>query len=304
MRLHEDELEIDLPLVRALVDRAVPGYAGRPLKPLAASGSSNALFRLGDDLVMRLPRQPGGSATIDKEARWLPYLAAALPVTIPEVVLVGPPGLGYPERWSIVRWIEGSPPEPHTGGDGLARELAELLAALAALPVPAEALADPALHWYRGAPLASFDATMRASLADCRQLPGLDLDVNACEQMWNSAIALAGSAQPVEPRWLHADLLAENLLVRDGRLAAVLDFGALTVGDPTVDLIAGWEVLDPSGRVVFRSLLDVDEASWERGRAWALAIAVMTFPYYGKTMPGRCADRLAMAQAVLADAGC
>jgi len=93
--LHEDEIEIDLPLVRALVDRALPDLAGRPLRPLDASGSSNALFRLGDDLLVRLPRQPGGSETIAKEARWLPYVAPALPVAVPRIVAVGEPDLGY-----------------------------------------------------------------------------------------------------------------------------------------------------------------------------------------------------------------
>ena len=100
----------------------------------------------------------------------------------------------------------------------------------------------------------------------------------------------------------HGDLLAENLLVRDGRLAAVLDFGGLAVGDPTVDLIVAWEVLDPASREVFRRAVGVDETSWLRGRAWALSLALITFPYYWSTMPDRCASRLAVARSVLADA--
>jgi len=103
--LHEDDLDLGLDLVRALVDATLPDLAALPLRPLEARGSSNALFRLGDDLLVRLPRQPGGSATIEKEARWLPQLARHLPVAVPEIVAVGPPQLGYPERWSVVRWI-------------------------------------------------------------------------------------------------------------------------------------------------------------------------------------------------------
>jgi aminoglycoside phosphotransferase (APT) family kinase protein len=106
--LHGDEIEIDLPLVRALVDRALPDLAGHPLRRLETSGSSNVLYRLGDDLLVRLPRQPGGSETITKEARWLPYVAPALPVAVPTIVAVGEPDLGYPERWSVVRWLDGS----------------------------------------------------------------------------------------------------------------------------------------------------------------------------------------------------
>ncbi len=115
-------------------------------------------------------------------------------------------------------------------------------------------------------------------------------------------MALPGADQVVSPLWLHGDLLAESLLVRQGELAAVLDFGDLAVGDPTVDLVVAWELLDPPGRDMFRSLLGVDEATWLRARAWALAIAAMTLPYYWDTMPGRCAARLAMARAVLVDA--
>ncbi len=115
-------------------------------------------------------------------------------------------------------------------------------------------------------------------------------------------MALPSAGQSVIPRWYHGDLLAENLLVRDGRLAALLDFGGLSVGDPTIDLVVAWELLDTSSRDVFRQAVGVDDDTWQRGRAWALALALMTFPYYWRTMPDRCASRLAMARSVLADA--
>ncbi|MGH3745530.1 MAG: aminoglycoside phosphotransferase family protein [Mycobacteriales bacterium] len=305
MVLHENEIEINLPLVRALVDQALPEFAGRRLRPMAATGSSNALFRLGDDLIVRMPRQPGGSATITKEARWLPYVAPALPIAVPEIVAVGGPDLGYPERWSIVRWIDGHSPDvsiPLEAPDpGLARDLAEVVAALRAVHIPTEAQEDPALRSYRGGSLASVDTYTRDNIASCRRLAGLGIDLEACLRIWSDAQALCGT-EAVEPRWLHGDLLAENLLLRDGHLAAVLDFGALSVGDPTVDLIVAWALLDPPGRALFRSVLGVDEVTWRRGRAWALAIAMMTFPYYWATMPQRCAAAMVMAHAVLADA--
>lgn len=304
MTLHDDEIDIDSQLVRALIDETLPELADRPLARLPASGSSNALFRLGDDLLVRLPRQPGGSATIAKESRWLPFLAPALPVAVPEVVAVGPPGHGYPEHWSVVRWIDGSiPPVPPAPGttDALARDLAAFVAALRARPVPPGALEDPALRWYRGEPLRELDADIREYLTVCAALPDLELDLEACRRVWDAAMDDEPTA-PATPHWLHGDLLAENVLVHDGRLRAVLDFGALTVGDPTVDLIVAWELLDPSGRDAFRAQLGVDDAQWRRGRAWALAIALMTFGYYWRTMPARCADRLVMARAVLTDA--
>jgi aminoglycoside phosphotransferase (APT) family kinase protein len=305
--LHEDEIEIGLPLVRRLVDASLPQLRGRPLRPVAASGSTNALFRLGDDLLVRLPRQPGGSAAIEKEARWLPHVAGSLPVAVPEMVAVGEPDPAYPERWSVVSWIDGATPDvpvagPRRPAERIARDLANFLRALGETQVPPDARADPALRSYRGAPLAAMDASAREYLADCRHLPGLDLDLDACLRVWEAAVAMPASEKAVALRWLHGDLLAENLLLRDGRLAAVLDFGSLSIGDPTVDLIVGWEMLDPHGRELFRSILGVDQATWLRGRAWALAIALMTFPYYWQSMPERCTARLAMARAVLADA--
>jgi aminoglycoside phosphotransferase (APT) family kinase protein len=301
--LHPDEIPLALPLVRALVDRDRPDLAGAALTPLRASGSDNAQFRLGTELLVRVPRQPGGSRMIEKEARWQPHVAPALRVAVPEIVHVGAPGFGYPERWSETRWIDGRVPDvpPRADTTELARDLAGVARALGEAAVPDDALADPALRGYRGEPLARLDRTTRGYLAECRALPDLDLDLDACERVWAATMALPESpAGP--PRWLHGDLLAENLLVRARRLAAVLDFGGLAVGDPTVDLAAAWEVLDPAGREVFRTELTVDELTWLRARGWALALSVMTFPYYWRTMPGRCAARLASARAVLADA--
>ena len=160
----------------------------------------------------------------------------------------------------------------------------------------------PTSGWYRADPLATQDADTRAGIEQCRDLPGLHVDLDAALAVWDEAMTLPGVADVVPERWLHGDIAAENLLVRDGRLAALLDFGALCVGDPTVDLMVAWEVLDPPGREVFRSASGADEAAWLRGRAWALSLAVRTFPYYWRTMPGRCASRLAVVEAVLADA--
>lgn len=307
--LHDDEFLIDLTLVRDLVDRAVAEWSSLPLSRLRASGSSNALFRLGDELLVRLPRQPGGSATIEKEARWLPQIGPLLPVSVPEVVAVGEPGLGYPERWSVMRWLEGNVPtvaDPASHAaptpTALARDLAAVVTVLRDVQVPHSALADPQLRWYRGAPLRSMDDTTRRHLAECRDIPGLDLDLDAALRVWEEAMALPETSRRSKPRWYHGDLLAENLLVRDGRLAAVLDFGGLAVGDPTVDLIVAWEVLDPASREMFRRAVGVDEPSWLRGRAWALSLALGTFPYYWRTMPDRCASRLAIVRSVLADA--
>jgi len=307
--LHDDEIPIRTELVRALVDRAMPDYAGLPVRRLDSSGSSNALFCLGDNLLIRLPRQPGGSTSILKEARWLPVLGPSLPVQVPEVVAVFGPDCSYPERWSVVRWIDGGHPEvvtPERPADprrgDLAADLAEVVHALRLARVPGKAVNDPDLRWYRGEPLATMDAATRQNIDRCRALGDFAFDLDAAERLWDEAMRLPGTTDRPTPRWYHGDLAAENLLMRDGRLVAVLDFGGLSIGDPAVDLTVAWEVLDPPARQIFRRKLGVDDATWLRGRAWALSITLMIW-YYWTTMPQRRSSRIAIGRNVLADAG-
>ena len=307
--LHDDEIPIDLTLVRNIVDSQFPGYAALPLSRLDESGSTNVLFRLGDDLLVRLPRQPGGSVAIDKEQRWVPEVCHHLPVAVPEIVGLGEPEFGYGERWSIVRWIDGETPKACAPEDppspermALATDLADVIVALRGVDVTESAAADSTLRGYRGRSLADFDKQTRRNIRKCQAIEDLDLDLDAALAIWEDALRVAG-AHEVEPdRWYHGDLVAENLLLTGGRLTAVLDFGGLSVGDPTIDLHGAWEVLDAPAREVFRSRLEVDDAEWIRGRAWALGIAVGCFSYYWEKMPLRCRDRLAMAWSVLANA--
>ena len=307
--LHSNEIPIDIELVRTLVGRVMPDYSDAPVRRLASSGSTNALFRLGDEFLLRLPRQPGGSAAISKEATWLPILAPRLPVDVPEVVAVFEPDRDYCERWSVVRWIDGEHPEVigaetsvHPRREDLATDLAAVLAALSRADVPAEAVNNPGLRSYRGEPIATMDRATRENIERCRSLRDFGFDLNAAERLWDEAMRLPGAADRVSPRWYHGDLAAENLLLRNGKLAAVLDFGGLSVGDPTVDLVVAWEILDAPARELFRRQLGVDDATWLRGRAWALSITLMIW-YYWTTMPERRASRMTVGRNVLADAG-
>jgi aminoglycoside phosphotransferase (APT) family kinase protein len=308
-RLHDDEIDVDEELVRRLLSSLSPDYDALPLRRLEASGSTNALFRLGDDLLVRVPRQPGGTATIDKETRWLPYVARQLPVAVPEIVAVGEPGFGYPERWSVVRFIAGDEPDVPRPGEAprheLATDLARVVRSLGELAVPDGARRDPALEWYRGRALADLDDDLRGFLRDCRALqgePGFDVDLDGVRRVWEATLLLPQAHRPSEPRWYHGDLNAENLLLRDGRLVAVLDFGSLSVGDPTNDLAVAWQLLDPAARTTFRTSLAVDDATWELARGWALVLAMMGPPYYWHTMRERCLRGLHTARAVLDDA--
>lgn len=307
--LHDDEIPISLELVRRLVDSEFPQYADLSLSRLGASGSTNAVFRLGDELLVRLPRQPGNGAAIEQERRWTVELGPRLPVRVPQVLAVGRPAHGYGERWSIVGWLPGVHPKacgpdepPSRERTELAVDLAEVVIALRGTPLSRESVRDPALRGYRGGPLAGLDGSVRKNVERCRSIPGFDLDLDRVLAVWDDALRLPGAYEPGPDRWYHGDLVAENLLVTGGRLSAVIDFG-VAVGDPTIDLHGAWEIFDRDARDAFRDRLGVDDAEWLRGRAWALGLALGTFTYYWDTMPGRRESRLTTARNVLADAG-
>lgn len=237
----------------------------------------------------------------------MPLIAGGVSVQVPATVVIGEPGFGYVEQWSVTRWIEGrTPAVPWDGATqgssrALAEDLARFISQVRAIPVPVTAREDPALSWYRGGPLAVLDEDFRDAIDACWGIGGLDLDLPRAIDVWEAALA-AERDVTTPMTWLHGDFLAENLLVRDRRLAAVLDFGGLAIGDPTVDLIVAWEVLDREGRHAFRAALDIDDASWARAKGWALLIAMITFPYYWDTMPARCSSRHTLASTVLAEA--
>lgn len=304
--LHDNELPISTALVRTLLANQFPRYATLPTTPLGTTGSTNRLFRLGEELLIRLPRQPDSSEGIAKERFWLPRLKPHLPVEVPEIVELGEPDAGYPERWSITRWLEGELPEvwqpgepEHPSRARLAEQLAGFIRALQDIEVPEAAKTDKALRGYRGRPLIEYHSYFQRTLEHCRSIGGLDLNPAVAEAVWSRALDLPPAT--VE-KWYHSDLVAENLLLRESRMTAVLDFGGLGVGDPAIDLHGAWELFDPAARDAFRRSLRIDDAQWLRGRAWALAIALGALSYYWHTMPKRRRDRLAMLRAVLADA--
>lgn len=274
MKMHAGEFATSVELVRRLLAAQLPQWAGLPLVPLASSGTVNALYRFGDEMIVRLPRMPWAAGALEKEVRFLPGLAPLLPVEVPRVLARGEPGEGYPWEWGIYPWHEGEHPEAGSVSDGLARELAALVTALHGAPVEG----DPPPG--RGAaPLAEYDETVRAGLVE---LEGL-IDTDAARAAWEEsrrAPAWAG-----ELVWTHGDLMPGNLLLRDGRLAVVLDWEGCGLGDPAADLAVAWNLLAGSARETFRRELDVNDAAWLRGRGWALWTGVAALPYYVHTNP-------------------
>ncbi|MDT0265133.1 aminoglycoside phosphotransferase family protein [Streptomyces sp. DSM 44915] len=251
-------------LVRDLLAAQFPRWAGLPVRRVAREGWDNRTFRLGAELLVRLPSAAPYALAVAKEQRWLPVLAAALPLPVPEPVALGTPAAGYPHPWSVYRWLPGEPVDPLTVTDlpRLARDLAAFLAVLQAVD-PTDGPAPGQHNWFRGGPLTTYDAQVRGALA---ALDGR-LPDRLLREIWAAALGARWDGRPV---WFHGDVAPDNLLVHDGVLAAVIDFGTCGVGDPACDLAIAWTLFPAASRQVFRRRLGVTADTWARGRGWAL----------------------------------
>jgi aminoglycoside phosphotransferase (APT) family kinase protein len=279
-KMHADEVDIDISLVSRLLAAQFPQWADLAIAPVHSAGTDNALYRLGSDMVVRLPRIESATGPVDKEHRWLPRLAPHLPLAIPVPLAKGIPGEGYPWHWSVYRWLEGetATSERIADSDQAARKLAQFITALQQID-PTDGPPPGAHNSFRGVPLSTRDAETRAAIAE---LSGM-LDTDAVTPAWDAA--LQAPAWPGPPVWIHGDLAPLNLLVERGELSAVIDFGCLGVGDPACDLIVAWNLLSAQSRAVFRAALPLDDATWARGRGWALSVGLIALPYYQHTNP-------------------
>jgi aminoglycoside phosphotransferase (APT) family kinase protein len=291
MKMHDGEVDIDAELVGRLVAAQFPQLTDLPIRELRPAGTVNAIYRLGDHLYARLPRVRWWAADLDREWRWLPKLAPRLSLRIPEPVGKGRPAGSYPFTWAIYRWIDGQP-----YADGLVDDKRQAARELAQFVV--ELRRDDPVGAPRGGrkPLPELDAVTRAAIESARGV----IDSDAATAAWERA--LQAPAWDGAPVWVHTDLLRPNLLVRDGRLCAVIDFGGAGVGDPATDVIAAWSVFGQTGRGVFRGALDVDDGTWNRARGFALHQAALIIPYYAETNPGFVAPAKRTVEEILADA--
>ena len=290
--MHADQVELSDAAVKRLVATQFPHWAGLPLTRIRSGGTSNALYRLGPELALRLPLLADAAEDALREAEHLPRLVPHLPLAIPAPLAIGTPAEGYPFTWSVTSWLAGSDAFTTPPADlGLAaRDMAAFIRALRAIPVTA-----PLPPRGRGGPLAPRDARVLSCLG---QLAG-EIDTDAAAAAWEQSLAAPASDGP--PRWLHGDLHPANLLLADGRISGVIDWGTFATGDPATELVFAWLVLDRPARTLFRELIDVDPASWLRGCGWALSMAVIALPYYLTSNPTLVAiSRRAIAE-VLAD---
>lgn len=277
-KMHEHELIIDETIVKRLVDSQCPQWKDLSIQRIISSGTDNALFRLGSDYIMRLPRLDGGTPNINKECEWLPKLAPMLSTPISVPVYKGQPDDSYPYFWTVARWHNGTVPdfESNNEYEHLAKDLAHFINEFHAIQV----LGGPKSR--RGIPLntPALDAETRQAIS---QLHG-EINIEKVTALWDelSQIPYWDKA----PVWLHGDLLPGNILIQQKRLSAVIDFSDVGLGDPASDLIPAWCLFNARSRTVFKQHLQtVNENTWQRGRGRALSIALIILPYYKNTNP-------------------
>jgi aminoglycoside phosphotransferase (APT) family kinase protein len=296
MTLHEGELPIDAALVARLIAEQLPAYADLQLRAWPSTGTVHAIFRLGEHLAVRLPRLARWAAALEREAAWLPRLAPRVSLGLPEPVAVGRPAAAYPCAWAVYRWRPGAPYGASPPAAAAADEAAAA-AALAGFVRELRAIEPMGGPPAGRAPLAELDADTRAAIDASRA----SIDADAAHAAWRRA--LEAPVWDGGPSWIHGDLMRPNLLVVDGRLDAVIDFGAAGVGDPAMDLVAAWSVFGHEGRAAFRHALrgvpGIDDGTWARARGYALHQAALIVPYYASSNPAFAAEGARIAGEVL-----
>lgn len=298
--MHDDEIAISDGLARCLVDEQLPQWAGLPLRRLPPLGTDNQLFRLGNDLLVRMPRIHWAAEAPAREMEWLPRIAASLPFEIPEPIALGQPDHGYPYEWSVVPWLEGATITGTHLGDAsdnvdwleLAHDLGDFLRALRGIDAAGAPLKREGA---RGSDLADADAWVR----EWTHRAGERVDGALVIAAWEESLQAPVWDGP--PTWLHCDIHEGNLLVRNRRLRAVIDWGGLGTGDPAIELNAAWGFLPPAVVPAYRSALGLDDAAWLRGRGWALQPSISGMVYYEKTAPRMAAQSRLTVEQVVAD---
>jgi aminoglycoside phosphotransferase (APT) family kinase protein len=276
---HFDREDIHVALVERLITAQFPQWADLPITPAVPQGWDNKTLRLGAQMSVRLPSAAPYASQVEKEYRWLPALAPHLPLPIPVPLAKGAHAEGYPFNWSVYRWLEGETASTERVENLIefATTLADFLTALQRID-PTGGPPPGRHNFFRGGPLAVYDAETRQAIAT---LDGR-IDTDAATAVWETALAAKWHGQPV---WVHGDVAAGNLLVEEGRLSAVIDFGTSGVGDPSCDLAIAWTLFGEESRHAFRAALRLDDATWARGRGWALWKCLITLEGHIDTNP-------------------
>ncbi|WP_129667498.1 aminoglycoside phosphotransferase family protein [Phytoactinopolyspora endophytica] len=298
MTLHEDEVPTNERIIRTLLYAQRPDLAGLAIAHVGG-GTDNTMYRLGEAYLVRLPRTREKAAALEKELTWLPRLGPRLPFAIPQSLHAGRPDPLYPLPWAIYTWIDGEDLADRTVNDWerYGSDLAAFVACLHSTDLMGATRSD-GLSGYRGGLLQPKDEWITSCFAKARS-HGAELDFNVLERLWREAQSLPEpSAAHV---WLHSDLRPANVLVREGRLHAVIDFGGLTVGFPDAEHAVTWD-LPAAARDAYRNTLDVDDLTWLRARAWAIAVGISGVSYYWNTFPSFLTECMHRLRAIAAEA--
>lgn len=263
----------DVDMVRGLIASQFPQWFKLPVSPVANEGWDNRTFHLGRTMVVRLPSAAAYALAVEKEQRWLPIFAPQLPLPIPVPIAQGKPDMTYPHPWSVYGWLQGRPTSRENVSD-LSQFGAAIAGFLAALQrVDPTGGPSPGQHnWFRGGPLATYDKDTRSAIEALHGHIPSDLAI----AIWQTALSASWDERPV---WFHGDVATGNLLENNRQLAGVIDFGTCGVGDPSCDLAIAWTLLSGDSRKRFRDRLSVDDATWARGRGWAIWKALVGYAH-------------------------
>lgn len=289
------EIIIDVSLVRRLITSQFPRWADLTIKPVEPGGWDNRTFLLGENMSVRLPSAVQYTANVEKEQHWLPKLAPLLPLQISAPLAMGKPGEGYPWHWSVYKWLDGNTAaiERIDNLPQFATQLGEFLAALQRIDAAGGPLAG-AHNFYRGGLLSTYEAETRNAI----RILSDKIDADAVTAVWNTALASTWHETPV---WVHGDVAFDNLLIVNGKLSAVIDFGGINVGDPACDLVIAWTLFRGESRDAFRAALALDNDTWARARGWALWKALIICALLPGINPLRVEESWQTIDEVLAD---
>jgi aminoglycoside phosphotransferase (APT) family kinase protein len=262
--------KITVDLAEKLIAQQFPHWSSLIITPVEKSGWDNRTFHLGTKLLIRMPSSAEYALQVTKEQKWLPKLAPYLSVPIPKPLAQGNPTKDYPWGWSVYEWIDGESASisriDHL--EIFAADLAQILMQLQKID-PSYGPLPGAHNFYRGAHLSVYDNETKIAINQLRDF----IDVGLISAIWEKAISSSWHKPPV---WIHGDFSASNILIKHGRLAAIIDFGCMGIGDPACDLVISWTFLTKESRNVFKELLDLDEDTWARARGWALWKSLIT----------------------------
>ncbi|MFK7824157.1 MAG: aminoglycoside phosphotransferase family protein [Oligoflexales bacterium] len=274
-KLHDDEVDIDVTIVKHLIAKQFPQYDRQVVSALVPSGTDNKMFKLGLDKIVRLPRTSGAVASLQKEEKWLPIIGENLPTAVPIPIHAGEPTKEYPFPWLIIPFISGSTPGLSNPLDGeqAAFDLAKFIGAMQQQDTNGAPLCT------RGQHIKNRDSAVRKSV----ELLGDEYDLDQLLEIWNDSVNTPRWEGP--SCWIHGDLHVGNILSNGGKINAIVDFGLCGVGEPSCDFMPAWTLLKKENREKFRSLINADENCWKRARGWAFSMGVLGYPYYKNTNP-------------------